>query len=82
MASHDFNNGNRLFVVVDGSVNCNFPYRRSYIFRSTSVARCMVCFYKVIVDSFWNTDKTDITIDSVSVADNLLTVSIESFPPM
>ena len=68
MASHNLNNSYRFLIVVDRSVKCNFPYSRSHIFGSTSVSRCMICFYKVVIDGFWNADKADIAVNSGGIA--------------
>ena len=61
MASHDLNDGDGLFIIINGGIDGNFTDGGGNIFCSTSESRCMICENQVIVDGLWNPDKADLT---------------------
>ena len=71
MASHNLNNGNGFFIVINGCVASNLPYSRSYVFCGTSKSRCVICLDKVIINCFWNSDHTDVAADLFGIAGKL-----------
>ena len=71
MTSHDLNDCNGFFIIINRSVNCNLTNSGCYIFGSTSESRCMVCQDKVIVDCLRDSDETDLAVYSLSIAGKL-----------
>ena len=60
VAPHDFNNCNRLFIIVYRGIDGDFTYGGSYVFRRASEARSVICLDKVVVDRFRHTDDADL----------------------
>ena len=71
MTPHDFYDGNRLFIVVNRSICCNFADNRSNVFSGTSISGSVVSFYEIVINCLRNTDKTDLAICSGSIAGKL-----------
>ena len=81
MASHDLNDGDR-FLLIDRGVQRNFTDGCSDIAGSTAVSRRVIGQDEIVVDRLGNADKADRAFDLHRIAESLLTVSIESLPPM
>ena len=71
MTSHDLNDRNGFFIIINRSVDRNLTDCGRYIFGSTSESRCVVCQDKVIVDRFRDSDETDLAVYSLSIAGKL-----------